>query len=70
MKHGTRCTITNWEYTMVKKIILGLFLLSVAPLGMAALHVADQPSTIPEPATLALLGIGAIAMGISRKRKK
>ena len=50
------------------------FILSVLPLYLASFSafagIDEQPITIPEPTTWALIGIGALGMYLANKRKR
>ena len=39
-------------------------------MAMPAVAYASNPPTVPEPETLALLGVGAVALIIARWRRK
>ena len=49
-----------------KHLLLAVTMFAVPPLAVAGI---TQVSQVPEPETLALLGIGAIALVIARWRK-
>ena len=42
---------------------------NLAPVGIQPLDPGNVPSSVPEPASLALLGIGLAGLGFSRRRK-
>ncbi|MEO8302553.1 MAG: PEP-CTERM sorting domain-containing protein [Betaproteobacteria bacterium] len=45
-------------------------LLAATILAMPTLAIAGFPNPVPEPETLALLGVGAIALVVARWRKR
>ena len=49
--------------------LIQLFTLFAAPIAAHATALADT-ATVPEPETLSLLAIGAVAMFLSTRRKK
>jgi hypothetical protein len=51
---------------MIKRFVAGLPLLMLSPLVQAG----DVPGVIPEPETLALLAVGAVALAIVRMRRR
>jgi hypothetical protein len=52
---------------MIKRFVAGLPLLMLSPLALAG---EGPPAVIPEPETLALLAVGAIALAIVRLRRR
>jgi hypothetical protein len=53
----------------IRKFFVAL-MMAAAPILALASWSPDTTGTIPEPETLALLGVGAVALLIARKNKR